>query len=337
MSTQERVRLGHGGGGRLARSFLESEIISRFGSPALAPLDDAALVEAAGARLAFTTDGFVVKPPDVPGGDIGKLAVCGTVNDLAVSGARPLHVSLAAIVEEGLPMSALGAALDSAAAAARLSGVQVVCGDTKVVPRGEADGLFLTTAGIGTVDPAVRLGVERVVPGDRLIVSGTVGQHGAAVLAARGELGEVGGLESDCAPVSLLTEALLGLGEDLRFMRDPTRGGLMGVVHEIASGRPVSVHIDEESVPVARPVTTLCELAGLDPLLMACEGRVVAAVSPEGARRALERIRKLDEGRDAAIIGEVTAEPVGRVVMHTVAGTSRLVVLPEEDPLPRIC
>jgi len=337
VSGRDRVRLGHGGGGRLARSFLENEIRTRFRSPALAALDDAALLEIEGVRLAFTTDGFVVKPPDVPGGDAGKLAVCGTVNDLAVSGARPLYVSLALIVEEGFSMSGLGDVLESAARAAERAGVQIVCGDTKVVGRGEADGVFLTTAGIGVVDHGVSLGTDRIEAGDRLIVSGAVGGHGAAVLAARGELGEMTGIASDCAPVTDLTTALRGLGRDLRYMTDPTRGGLLSAAVEMVSGLGVGMTIDEPSVPVEGPVAAVCGLAGIDPLMLACEGRVAAVVSPGGAGPALEALRKLEAGRGAAVVGEVVGEPAGRVVMCMAAGTSRLVVLPEEDPLPRIC
>jgi len=337
VSGSDRIRIGHGGGGRLARAFLDSEIRTRFTSPLLASLDDAAILTLDGVRLAFTTDGFVVKPRDVPGGDLGKLAVCGTVNDLAVSGARPLYLSLSLIVEEGLAVTDLGVVLDSVARAADRAGVEIVCGDTKVVGRGEVDGVFLITAGVGVVDPGARLGRERIEPGDRLIVSGSVGDHGAAVLAARGELGEMTGITSDCAPVTAVARALLGLGPDLRFMRDPTRGGLLGAAVEMVSGLPVGLSIDEPSVPVASTVEAVCGLAGLDPLMLACEGRVAAVVSPGGASRAVEALGMLEDGGAAAVIGEVVEDHPGRVAIRTSAGTSRLVVLPEEDPLPRIC
>ncbi len=320
----------------MARAFLESEIRTRFTSPALAALDDAAVVAIDGRRLAFTTDGFVVKPRDVPGGDLGTLAVCGTVNDLAVSGARPLYVSLSLIVEEGLAAPELRVVLDAAARAAEAAGVQIVCGDTKVVGRGEADGVFVVTAGVGVVDPGVDLGRERIRAGDRLIVSGSVGDHGAAVLAARGELGEMAGITSDCAPVTGAAQALLGLGPDLRFMRDPTRGGLLGAAVEMVSGLPAGLSIDERSVPVASRVEAVCGLAGLDPLMLACEGRIAAVVARDVASRAVEALREAGQG-GAAVIGEAVEDHPGRVAIRTSAGTTRLFVLPEEDPLPRIC
>jgi hydrogenase expression/formation protein HypE len=337
MTTSDRVRLGHGGGGLLARDFIAAELLPRFANPALDALGDSALLALGGARLAFTTDSFVVQPRFFDGGSLGSLAVNGTVNDLACGGAHPRALSLAIIAEEGLGLDELRRVLDEVQQAAREAGVAIVCGDTKVVPRGAVDGLFLNTAGVGEVATGVDIALGRAVPGDRILVSGPVGDHGAAILAARGELGAIRGARSDCAPVHGLCAALFALGPALRFLRDPTRGGLAGVATEIALGAHCAVHLDERAIPVRDSTRTLCELAGIDPLLMPCEGRVLAVVAADQAAAALARWRARDDGRGAAEIGEIVAAPVGQVLLTTSAGTRRVFVLPMEDPLPRIC
>ncbi|MFH1808103.1 MAG: hydrogenase expression/formation protein HypE [Pseudomonadota bacterium] len=337
MTTPQELRLGHGGGGQLARDFIQHELLPRLDNPVLRALGDGAVLEFAGRRLAFTTDSFVVQPRFFEGGCIGSLAVNGTVNDLACCGARPRHLSLALIAEEGLSLDELRRILDAVSLAARAAGVEVVCGDTKVVPRGQVDGLFINTAGIGEVAPGLDLGLHRVVEGDRLLVSGPIGDHGAAILVARGQLGQARGVESDCAPVHELCAALVDLGPALHFLRDPTRGGLGGVTTEIADGARCAVHLDLRQIPVRPSTRAVCELAGLDPLLLPCEGRVLAVVAADQANEALTRWHGLDDGRQAAVVGSVAGGPAGQVVLATEAGTQRLFVLPMEDPLPRIC
>jgi len=332
-----KVVLGHGGGGRLARVFLDELIKTRFGNAELDALDDAALFSSPGERLAFTSDSFVVKPIEFPGGDIGKIAICGTVNDLAVSGAKPRYLSLALVIEEGFPTETLERLLDSAAATAKAADVQIVCGDTKVVPAGEADGIFINTTGLGAVDERVDLGLNRLQIGDKILVSGSVGDHGAAILCARENLGIRGGVSSDCASLEGLCAALYGLGSALRFMRDPTRGGLTAVSHEIAHDRALCVQLDEQSIPLAGGTRAACELVGIDPLCLACEGRVVVVVAADAADQALELMRAHPLGVGAAIIGELAEAPAGKVVLTTFAGTQRFVIQPDEDPLPRIC
>ncbi len=333
----EVVTLAHGAGGKATRALVEGLFVEELGNPLLAPLSDSAMLEVNGSRLAFTTDSYVVKPIFFPGGDIGDLAVNGTVNDLAVSGARPLALSAGFVIEEGFPTADLRRIAVSMARAAERAGVSVAAGDTKVVERGKADGVFITTAGVGVVEPGVELGPERVRPGDRVLVSGPIGDHGMAVMVARGELQLEVDLESDTACVLELGQALLTLGGDVRFMRDPTRGGVATTLNELAQASGTAVHLDEAALPVRPAVVGTSEILGIDPLYVACEGRLIAVVSAETCERALTLLRSQPLGAEAALIGEVRAEPAGLVLLETGFGGSRVVDMLVGDPLPRIC
>jgi hydrogenase expression/formation protein HypE len=333
----ELVTLAHGSGGKASRELLEGLFLEELGNPLLDPLGDSALLELNGSRLAFTTDSYVVKPLEFPGGDIGELAVNGTVNDLAVAGARPLVLSAGFVVEEGFEVARLRRLAASMARAAEAAGVVVATGDTKVVERGKADGLYLNTAGIGVVGEGVRLGAEHVLAGDRVLVSGTLGDHGMAVMVARGELALEVELESDTAPVHELAASLLELGEAVRWLRDPTRGGLATALNELAREASLAVGLEEAALPLRPEVVGACEILGIDPLYVANEGKLVAVVAPQAAEDALERLRSHPLGAQAALVGEVRAEPEGFVVLDTAFGGSRIVDMLVGDPLPRIC
>ena len=316
--------------------------VAAFDNPLLAPLDDQARVPMSllaeyGDRLAMTTDSFVVDPLEFPGGDIGKLAVCGTINDLAVGGAMPLYLSCAAIIEEGLPFDLLHRIARSMAAAAREAGVQVVTGDTKVVPRGACDKLFLTTTGIGVIRAGLELGAHRAQPGDAVLVNGVLGDHGAAILAARGDLALDAPIDSDCAALHGLVDALLAAAPATRFMRDATRGGVATVLNEIAIAAGCGIELDECAVPLREAVKGFCEILGLDPLYLANEGRLVAIVPPADADRALAAMRAHPLGAGACRIGHVTERRPRQVVMRTVLGGQRIVDMLVGDQLPRIC
>lgn len=334
---EEVVTLAHGAGGKASRALVEGLFLEELSNPLLAPLGDAATFDLAGARIAVTTDSYVVKPLVFPGGDIGELAVNGTVNDLAVSGARPLVLTAGFVVEEGLPMATLRTIAASMARAAVDAGVVIAAGDTKVVERGAADGLYVNTAGIGVVPPGVELGPERVRPGDRVLVSGTLGDHGTAVLVARGDLELEVDLESDTAPLHELTAALLELGGALRWMRDPTRGGLATALNELAGASGLAVRLDERALPFRTEVAGAGELLGIDPLYVANEGKLVAVVAPEGADDALAALRRHPLGAEAALVGSIEADPPGLVLLDTALGGSRIVDMLVGDPLPRIC
>jgi hydrogenase expression/formation protein HypE len=329
----ELVTLAHGAGGKASRALVEALFMAELGNEE----GDAAVFRENGARLAFTTDSFVVKPLFFPGGDIGELAVNGTVNDLAMAGARPLCLSAGFIVEEGFPTADLRRVAASMAAAARAAGVTVATGDTKVVERGNADGLYVNTAGIGVVGDAVDLAPGRIRPGDRILVSGALGDHGIALMIARGNLELEVELESDTAPVAALVARLLAATEGVRCLRDPTRGGLATVLNELAVAADVSIALDERALPIRREVVGACEILGIDPLYVANEGKFVAVVGPDAAAVALDVLRGDPAGRDAAIVGEVTAGAGGLVVLETTFGGSRIVDMLVGDPLPRIC
>ena len=333
----EVVTLAHGAGGKATRALVEGLFVEELGNPLLAPLSDSAVFELNGSRLAFTTDSYVVKPIFFPGGNIGDLAVNGTVNDLAVAGAQPLALSAGFVIEEGFPVADLRRIAVSMARAAEAAGVPVAAGDTKVVERGKADGLYVTTAGIGVVAPEVGLGVEHVRAGDRVLVSGTIGDHGMAVMVARGELQLEVDLESDTACVLELAQELLALGGALRFMRDPTRGGVATALNELAQAANVAVYLDEEALPVRPEVIGTSEILGIDPLYVACEGRLLAVVAPDACDAALARLQAHPLGAGAAVIGEVRDEPEGLVLLETSFGGSRVVDMLVGDPLPRIC
>ena len=329
-----RVSLAHGNGGRLMRELIEQVFAPELAGPLLDTGADAATVPvSAGEDLVVTTDGFTVKPLEFPGGDIGSLAVHGTVNDLAVSGAVPRYLTLGVIIEEGLEMATVRRIAGSLGRAARECGVAVVAGDTKVVGRGECDGMYLTTTGIGFKPSGMRFALDRIRPGDRVLVSGPVGDHGAAVLLARQEFGFRGDLRSDAASVFPEAQALIAV-PGLRFMRDPTRGGLATVAHEIARAARFTVYLSEAEIPVNDAVQSVCELLGFDPLYLASEGRLVAVVAPETADAALSALRRV--APRAALIGEIQGDAPA-VVLATGFGGRRWLDELEDDPLPRIC
>ncbi|HEY3499601.1 MAG TPA: hydrogenase expression/formation protein HypE [Polyangiaceae bacterium] len=340
IETYERIVLGHGSGGRMSAELIERVFLPAFQSSVLDELEDQALLAVPGApgvRLAVTTDAFVVRPLFFPGGDIGKLAICGTVNDLAVGGAIPRAVTAAFVLEEGLLLADLERVVRSMARAAAELGVEVVAGDTKVVERGKGDGIFVTTTGIGWVPAGRRLSIADAEPGQRLLVSGTIGDHGIAILSLREGLEFETALVSDCAGLSHLTQAMLEVYPSIRAMRDPTRGGLSGVTQELATRSDVGVVLDERALPVRSEVRAACELFGLDPLYVACEGRLVAVVPAEDAEGLLALMRAHPLGRDAAIVGEVVAEHPGVVTMRSRYGAERIVPQLSGEQLPRIC
>lgn len=337
-----KVSLAHGGGGKAMRDLIDDVFVSAFDNPALIPLEDQARFSLAdlallGDRLAFTTDSFVIDPLEFPGGDIGKLAVCGTVNDLAVGGAKPLYLSCSVIVEEGVEVSLLRSIAHSMAEAAEAAGVAIVTGDTKVVNRGACDKLFINTAGIGVIRPAIDLGAHRAEAGDAILVNGLLGDHGAAILAARGDLKFETSIESDCAALNSLVETLIGACPQVKFMRDATRGGLATVLNEIAEASSVGIEIEEHRTPVRDEVKGFCEILGLDPLYLANEGKIVAVVPGAAAERARAALATHPLGEDSAIIGHVTQSPAGRVVMRTQFGGKRIVDMLVGEQLPRIC
>ncbi len=332
----ERILLAHGSGGRLAHDLIEQVLLKPLSNPLLDRLDDAAVFDCGG-RLAFTTDSYVVQPIFFPGGDIGRLAVCGTVNDLSMVGATPLYLSLALIIEEGLLLADLERVLASVREAVLEAGVQIVTGDTKVVNQGSADGLFVNTAGVGPLPEGVEVSGWGARPGDRVILSGTIGDHGIAVLSRREGIGFSTMLLSDCAPLNGLVAGMLAASPRVHVMRDPTRGGLATTLNEVAAQSGVSIHIEEEAVPVRPEVRGACDMLGMDPLYVANEGKLVAMVHPDDAGAVLQAMRGHRYGKDAAVIGEVRAEHPGRVVMRTALGASRIVDMLAGDPLPRIC
>jgi hydrogenase expression/formation protein HypE len=330
------VLLAHGGGGRLSRELIEAEIVPRFGDGPLRDLPDAATLPSCTDPLVFTTDSFVVHPLAFPGGNIGDLAVHGTVNDIAACGGRPLWLSLGLILEEGLPLDTLRAVLDSVRDAARHCEVHIVTGDTKVVPKGQCDGLYINTAGVGVALPGFRLGVNRLADGDRVLVSGPVGDHGFAVLAAREGIDIENGPRSDSAPVHRLAAACSPRAGDVKFMRDPTRGGLAAVLNEVVENTAFGIQLDECAIPVSQPARAVAEMLGLDPLHVASEGRLVAVCSADAEKCILDAWRRLPAGTRSAAVGTVTAD-AGRVILHTVTGGRRLVDVPHGELLPRIC
>lgn len=329
--------MGHGGGGRLT-----AELVSRVFAPALhnEALDrmaDAAVVTAGGGRLAITTDAYVVSPMFFPGGDIGALAVHGTVNDLACAGAVPCYLTAAFVIEEGTAIADLVRIAESMAAAARAAGVTVVAGDTKVVDRGRGDGVFITTAGVGIVRDGVDIGPERARPGDVVVVSGPIGQHGVAVMSVREGLQFGSPIVSDTAPVHDLTAALFDAGIDVHVLRDPTRGGVAAVLNEIAAASAAGVVVDETAVPVDAAVRSACALLGLDPMQVANEGRLIAIVAGDHGQRAVDVLRGCSGGERAVVIGQVVDTHPGMVVGRTAIGGTRIIDMPLGELLPRIC
>jgi hydrogenase expression/formation protein HypE len=333
-----RVLLGHGSGGQLSASLMREVI-----GPALAaaapggPLNDAAVVEVAGRRLAFTTDSFVVSPLEFPGGDIGELAVNGTVNDLAMMGAQPLALSLAYVIEEGLPIDDLRRVTESVARAANRAGVRVVTGDTKVVGRGAADGLFVNTAGIGLVAAGVAVGADRAAAGDSVILSGPIGLHGVAIMSIREGLGFEVEIASDTQPLNELVAAIVAACPDVHVLRDPTRGGLASALNEIAAASGVGIELREETIPIPGPVRAACEMLGLDPLHVANEGKLVAVVPAASVDHVLKAMRAVPAGAEAVEVGRVVADHATMVTMRTIVGSQRIVDMMVGEQLPRIC
>jgi len=333
---EDRVLLAHGSGGKLSHDLIAKSFVSTLGNPILNKLDDSAVFELSG-RLAFTTDSYVVSPIFFPGGDIGKLAVCGTVNDLSMSGATPLYLSLSFIIEEGFLIADLEKIVNSVHQAAVEAGVKIAAGDTKVVNRGGADKLFINTSGVGTVPPGVDISGANAKPGDKVIVSGTLGDHGIAVLSQREGLKFHVPVPSDCSPLNRLVAEMLETSANLHCLRDPTRGGLATTLNEFAQQSQVGINIDEANIPVNRAVLSACELLGFDPLYVANEGKLAAVVAPADTDKVLAKMRQNQYGREAVIIGEVVNEHPGRVVMKTRLGASRIVDVLVGELLPRIC
>jgi hydrogenase expression/formation protein HypE len=338
----QQIVLGHGSGGKLTADLIDHIFLPAFKNPILDKLDDQAVVAVGGARLAFTTDSFVVTPIFFPGGDIGRLAVNGTVNDLAMSGARPLYLSAAFILEEGLAVDDLRRVVESMRAAAAEAGVQFVTGDTKVVNRGKGDQVFITTTGIGVVENGVNISADRARPGDQIILSGYIGDHGMAIMSQREGLEFEGAIESDCASLNGLVASMLAApsagGEDfIHCLRDPTRGGAATTLNEIAKRAGVGMVLQEPSIPVRDTVKGACEVLGLDPLYVANEGKLLAVVAPDMAQAVLGQMQQHPLGRDAAIIGEVVAEHPGMVLMKTQIGGTRVLDVMFGEQLPRIC
>lgn len=334
----EQITMAHGAGGRASQALIEGLLLPALENEALARLGDAGAVSAAGVPLALTSDSFVVTPLRFPGGSIGELAVNGTVNDLAVSGARPLALTLSLVLEEGLAAQALREEVQAVARAARAAGVEVVAGDTKVVARGEADGMYACTTGLGLLDGRATLSPSSLAPGDRVLVSGPLAEHGMAVMLARGEYALQADIESDTGPLWAAAEALLeAAGGALRCMRDPTRGGAASALNELARASGVGVRVHERSVPISAPVRAAAELLGIDPMYVASEGRLLAFVAADAADDALAALRGVAGCERACAIGEVVEEPAGMVLVETAFGGSRVMDLLAGDPLPRIC
>ena len=330
------ILLAHGSGGKLSHELVEKRFLPFLTNPMLNKLDDSAIFEAAG-RLAFTTDSYVVNPIFFPGGDIGKLAICGTVNDLAMSGARPLYLSLSAIIEEGFSLKELERIVQSIKVATEEAEVSIITGDTKVVNRGQADKLFINTSGIGIIPAEVDISGANAKNGDKIILSGTIGDHGIAIMSQREGLRFSVPVESDCAPLNKLVAQILEASPNIHCLRDPTRGGLATTLNEFARQSNVGIVIQEDKIPVKEGVRAACELLGFDPVYVANEGKLVAIVEPNDADKVLAQMKQNSYGRDAAIIGEVTNEHPSRVIMKTKLGPSRIVDMLSGELLPRIC
>jgi len=338
ISDYPSVQLAHGGGGRLSQMLVENMFLEAFRNPALEMMHDGAVLDIGDTRLAFSTDSFVIRPLFFPGGDIGSLAVHGTINDVAMCGARPLAISAGLILEEGFPMEDLWRITKSLSAAARDAGVPVVTGDTKVVDRGKGDGVYINTTGIGLVYDGIEIAPQRVQPGDRVLLSGALAEHGIAIMSVREGLEFETSLETDSAALHGMVAAIVeAVGSDLHVLRDPTRGGIASALNEIAQGAGVKVRLDERTIPLREEVRGACEILGFDPLYVANEGKCIAIVAPNAADAALEAMRSHPRGGEAAIIGEVAEGPRGQVVLRSRIGGERIVDMMSGEQLPRIC
>jgi hydrogenase expression/formation protein HypE len=333
----KNILLAHGGGGKLSHQLIKKMFASQFKNELLEPLHDGATLTVSGTRLAFTTDSYVINPIFFPGGDIGTLAVNGTVNDLSMCGARPLYLSCAFIIEEGLPMDDLWRVVLSMEAATKAAGVQLVTGDTKVVDRGKGDKIFINTSGIGIIPDGVEISPRHAKIGDRIILSGTIADHGIAIMSVREGLEFETQIESDCAPLNGLVETMIAANRDIHVLRDPTRGGVASVLNEIAESAAIGVTIVEDLIPVSEEVRGACEILGFDPLYVANEGKLLAFVSPAAAENVLAAMRSHPLGKNAVIIGEVVDDHPGTVIMKTRIGGSRVVDMLSGEQLPRIC
>jgi hydrogenase expression/formation protein HypE len=337
LEKSKTVLLAHGSGGKLSQELVRQMFVGELANETLCRLDDSARLEIGGGRLAFTTDSYVVSPIFFPGGDIGRLAICGTVNDLSTSGATPKYLSLAMIIEEGFSFDELSRVVKSIKETAAEAGVCIVTGDTKVVNRGKADKLFINTAGIGVIPPGVNISGANAKAGDVVMLSGSIGDHGMAIMAQREGFNFKMPVESDCAPLNGMIAAVLGVTKNIHVLRDPTRGGLATTLNEIAAQSGVGVEIDESEIPVKDAVRTACELLGFDPLYVANEGKMVVIVAREDAGKTLEAMKANRYGADASIIGEITSEHKNRVVLRTALGARRIVDMLSGELLPRIC
>ncbi len=333
----QMIVMGHGSGGKMTHDLIQKTFLKALGNPILLSKDDAAKINVEGHRMAVSTDSHVVFPLFFPGGDIGKLAVCGTVNDVSMLGAQPLYLTAGFILEEGLEIVILEKVLDSIRLAAEEAGVFIVAGDTKVVQKGKADGLYITTCGIGRIPPGIDISGNNARQGDVVIVSGTIGDHGIAVLEARNELGFKSGIKSDVAPINHLVEAILSTGSPIHVLRDPTRGGLATTLNEIAIQSQVCILLDESSIPVTKEVSAVCEILGYDPLYVANEGKLIVILPEHKVSDVLEKMRNSPYGEQSSIIGKVSASPKGRVLIQTSLGTTRIVDMLSGEMLPRIC
>jgi len=333
---EDIIRLAHGSGGKLSHELIKNIFLPHFNNPYLAPLADSAVVDIEGIKIAFTTDSYVIRPLFFPGGDIGKLAVAGTINDLTVMGAKPVFISCGIIIEEGFSISKLKKIIFSLNETAKHAGVSVVTGDTKVVERGSADGIFINTSGIGIVHPKANFSLSRIKIGDKIIVNGSLGDHSVAILSKREGLEFELQVKSDCSPLNGLIEKLEPYFENIKFMRDPTRGGLAGILNEIADGQNFGIELWEEEIPLREETIAICELLGLDPLYLANEGKIVLFVEQSAATSILQTLQKNPLGKESKIIGEVVAEPQGKVYLCTSIGTKRVLDMLVEDQLPRI-
>jgi hydrogenase expression/formation protein HypE len=337
LTHREQILIGHGSGGKMSHDLIARMFLPSFDNPSLNAGDDSGVVAIETARLAISTDSHVVWPLFFPGGDIGRLAICGTVNDVAMMGAQPQYLTAGFILEEGLEVAILSQVIASMQMAAEEAGVTIISGDTKVVQKGKADGLYINTTGIGLIPPQVNISGALARPGDLIVLSGPIGDHGIAVLSARGDLGFTSEIASDVAPLNHLVQAMLTTSLEIHALRDPTRGGLATILNEIAQQSHVCIHINEKSIPVRPAVAAACEMLGFDPLYIANEGKLIAIIAPEAAEKVLDAMRQERYGEEAVIIGQVRPDPAGRVLLNTTLGSTRLVETPSGELLPRIC